>query len=138
MVVIDASITMAWCFEDEANDAADAVLDGLRDDVAVVPAIWPLEVTNVLLVAERRNRLSEAQAGRFLALLEQLPIDVDDRGTDLMEIVAAGRRHGLSSYDASYLVLAERLGASLATLDQRLADAADGAGVSLVITRESG
>ena len=76
----------------------------------VVPAIWPLEVANVLLVAERRSRLSEAQASRFLELLAQLPINVDTSPTDMAGIVAIGRRHTLSSYDASYLLLAERLG----------------------------
>jgi predicted nucleic acid-binding protein len=131
--VIDTSITMAWCFEDEAGAATEAVLDRLREDQAVVPPIWPLEVANVLLVAERRGRLSEAQASRFLELLVRLPIDVDDSPTDTSGIVATGRRHMLSSYDASYLLLAERLGASLATLDQALAKAARKAGVQLLV-----
>jgi predicted nucleic acid-binding protein len=131
--VIDTSVAMAWCFEDETTDATDAVLDKLRTDQATVPAVWPLEIANVLLVAERRARLSEAQASRFLELLAQLPIDVDDSPTDMAGIVAAGRRHSLSSYDASYLVLAERLGTSLATLDRRLAAAAVNAGVRLTM-----
>jgi predicted nucleic acid-binding protein len=131
--VIDTSVAMAWCFEDEATEAADLVLDRLREDEAVVPAIWPLEVANVLLVAERRGRLTEAQVSRFLGLLTQLPIEVDDAPRELAGIVAAGRRHELSSYDASYLVLAERLGASLATLDRRLAKAAKRAGVELLV-----
>jgi predicted nucleic acid-binding protein len=131
--VIDTSVAMAWCFEDEASDATEAVLDRLRDDQAVVPAIWPLEVANVLLVAERRGRVSEAQASRFLELLAQLPIEVEDSPTDIAAIVAIGRRHTLSSYDASYLVLAERLGACLATLDQALTRAARKAGVQLLI-----
>jgi predicted nucleic acid-binding protein len=130
---MDASVAMAWCFEDEATEATDVVLDRLRDDKAAVPTIWPLEVANVLLVAERRDRLSEAQASRFLELLTQLPIEVDAAPHDLAGIVAAGRRHELSSYDASYLVLAERLGAPLATLDRRLAKAAERAGVELLV-----
>jgi predicted nucleic acid-binding protein len=130
---MDASVALAWCFEDEATEATDVVLDRLRNDEAAVPAIWPLEVANVLLVAERRDRLSEAQASRFLELLTQLPIDVDDAPHDLAAIVAAGRRHELSSYDASYLVLAERLGAPLATLDRRLSKAAERAGVELLV-----
>jgi predicted nucleic acid-binding protein len=131
--VIDTSIAMAWCFEDEATASTDAVLDRLRDDEAAVPAIWPLEVANVLLVAERRGRLSEARANRFLELLTQLPIEVDDAPRDRVGIVAAGRRHELSAYDASYLVLAERLSASIATLDRRLAKAAERAGVELLV-----
>lgn len=124
---------MAWCFQDEATDTTEAVLDSLREDQAAAPASWPLEVANVLLVAERRGRLTEAQASRFMELLAQLPIEIDDSPTNLAGVVAAGRQHTLSSYDASYLVLAERLGASLATLDQRLAVAANNAGVHLLI-----
>ena len=133
MFVIDTSVAMAWCFQDEATQATEAVLDLLRTDQAVVPAIWPLEVANVLLVAERRGRLTEAQASRFLELLAQLPINVDTSPTDMAGIVATGRRHTLSSYDASYLLLAERLGATLATLDKPLAKAARKAGVQLLI-----
>ncbi|HEX8303600.1 MAG TPA: type II toxin-antitoxin system VapC family toxin [Jatrophihabitans sp.] len=133
MFVIDASVTMAWCFADEATSGTEAVLDQFTGDEAVVPAVWPLEVANVLLVAERRLRLTEAQASRFLDLLQQLPISVDGAPTDLAAVVAAGRRHELSSYDASYLVLAERTGAPLATLDRRLADAATRAGVRLLV-----
>src|SRR5262245_21034269 len=124
---------MAWCFEDEATDATDAILDRLRDEVASVPVTWSLEVVNVLLVAERRARVTEADASRFLELLAQLPIEIDAAPTRMAEIVAAGRRHALSSCDASYLVLAERLGVPLATVDQRLADAASNAGVALLI-----
>ncbi len=133
MFVIDASITMAWCFADETTPATESVLDLFSGDEAVVPAIWPLEVANVLLVAERRGRLSEAQATRFLGLLQQLPIEVDEGRIDLAGVLAAGRRHELSAYDASYLVLAERVGAPLATLDRRLCDAATRAGVRLLI-----
>ncbi|MGI9120857.1 MAG: type II toxin-antitoxin system VapC family toxin [Acidimicrobiales bacterium] len=72
-VVIDASATTAWCFEDEATPTADEVLDRLRDGDAVVPSLWQPEVA-MLLVAERRGRISEGQAARFVGLLEQLPI----------------------------------------------------------------
>lgn len=75
--VIDNSIVMTWCFSDEVNAFADAVLENLADSIAVVPSIWPLEVINVLLAAERQNRLREADSARFLSLLSQLPIVVD-------------------------------------------------------------
>ncbi|MFT4216611.1 MAG: type II toxin-antitoxin system VapC family toxin [Micropruina sp.] len=133
MFVVDASVTMAWCFEDEATEATDAVLDRLGSERARVPAIWPLEVANVLLVAQRRGRVSEAQVSRFVRLLAQLPIDVDDTGTDLVGLLALGRTHQLSSDDASYLLLAERTGLPLATLDERLSRAATSAGVPLLI-----
>jgi predicted nucleic acid-binding protein len=72
--VIDASVVMTWCFEDETSPYAEAVLDGLESATAVVPSIWPLEIGNVLLVAERKNRLKPAAADRFIALLSELPI----------------------------------------------------------------
>jgi predicted nucleic acid-binding protein len=124
---------MAWCFEDEAVEATDAILDRMAADVATVPSLWQLEVANVLLVAERRKRIKEAQARRFLELLGSLPIRIDQSGDDPLAILAVGRRHGLSAYDAAYLVLAERLAMPLATLDGRLRTACRNAGVPLAI-----
>lgn len=132
-IVIDTSVTMAWCFEDEATEQTDRVLDHLLADAAIVPALWQLEVANVLLVAERRNRISEAQATHFLDLVMQLPIRVDTTPVDSGAIIAAGRRHGLSANDASYLVLAERLAAPLATFDAALVAACRAAGVPLML-----
>ena len=131
--VIDASVTMAWCFDDEATDDTEGLLEQLCSDQAVVPALWQLEVTNVLLVAERRGRITEAQAARFLELLLHLPILVDGSPTDVTAVLAAGRRHSLSAYDAAYLVLAERSAVPLGTLDGRLATACRAAGVPLLI-----
>lgn len=128
-VVIDASMTMAWCFEDEATPGSDAVLQRLGGDIGVVPSLWPLEVANVLLVAERRGRLTEAQTARFMELLSQLPIEVDADAADIDGVVEVGRRHDLSAYDSAYLLLAERRGIDLATRDRRLASAARVAGV---------
>ena len=75
--VIDNSVVMSWCFIDETNKYADAILNRLTKATAYVPSIWPLEIVNVLLVAERKNRLSEADSTRFITLLTQLPIIVD-------------------------------------------------------------
>ncbi|HEY2044689.1 MAG TPA: type II toxin-antitoxin system VapC family toxin [Jatrophihabitans sp.] len=131
--VVDPSVTMAWCFEDEATGDTDAVLDRLRGEEAIVPGLWQLEVANVLLVAERRKRITEAQASRFLGLLAELPIRIDGSASEMVGIVAAGRRHTLTAYDATYLVLAERLAVPLATLDDRLKTASRNAGVDLLI-----
>mgnify|MGYP001358264815 FL=1 len=124
--VVDASVVMAWCFCDAGNRYADAVLESLETGEALVPAIWPLEVGNVLLVAERKKRLSEASLVRFLALLRNLPITVEQETPDRMltEIVSLARTHHLSTYDASYLDLAMRLGLPIATRDALLAKAA--------------
>ena len=131
--VVDASVVMSWCFTDESNAYADLVLDKLTGAVAVVPAIWPLEVVNVLLVGERRNRLKESDSLRFLALLSQLPFELDSEQPEGMnELLALGRTQNLSSYDASYLLLAMRRGCALATLDDRLLQAAAKLGVPLL------
>ena len=134
--VIDNSVVMTWCFEDEADAYADMTLENLANAVAVVPAIWPLEVANVLLVAERRQRLHEADSVRFLALLRQLPITVDRTWQErlMKEWLAIGRAHDLSSYDAAYLELAMRHGLPLATLDHRLRAAAARVDVPLLET----
>lgn len=124
--VVDNSIVMSWCFEDEGNSYAEAVLESLEAGEAFVPAIWPLEAGNVLLVAERKKRLSQASVVRFLTLLGGLPISVEQETPERMlrEIVSLAREHGLSTYDASYLDLAMRLDLPLATQDASLVKAA--------------
>jgi predicted nucleic acid-binding protein len=136
--VLAASVALAWCFEDEANAATEAVLDRLGEDPAVVPAIWELEVANVLLVGERRGRLTEAQAARFVSLLSTLPINVDPVSPPMTTLLATGRLHKLSAYDAAYFVLAARDGIPLATQDDGLRSAATAAGVHLVIDDSDG
>jgi len=124
--VLDTSVAMAWCFKDETSQYADTILDRFEDAVGFVPSIWPLEVCNVLLVAERKKRISEAGSKRFIALLAELPIVVEQETPQrtINEILALGREHRLSSYDASYLDLAMRKGLPLATLDKNLLAAA--------------
>ena len=132
--VIDNSVVMAWCFKDETNQYADAILDSLEVITAVVPSIWPLEVGNVLLAAERKKRLSEADSVRFIALLTELPITIEQEPPEriLKEILALARKHQLSSYDASYLDLAMRKGLPIATLDNGLIKAAKTSQVPIV------
>ena len=125
-IVLDNSVVMAWCFADEESQYADGVLSALESAVGVVPSIWPLEVGNVLLVAERRKRLSEADSVRFLTLINDLPIQVIQETPERMtkEILALAREQRLSTYDASYLDLAMRKGLPLATQDAGLRKAA--------------
>jgi predicted nucleic acid-binding protein len=123
--VVDNSVVMSWCFKDETNNYADTVLDMLIESAAVVPSIWPLEVVNVLILAKRKKRLSESDSIRFLTLLSQLPIVVEYERPDMMkELLALARSNNLSSYDASYLDLAMRKGFPIATLDNKLIEAA--------------
>lgn len=125
---------MAWVFDDEDDPYAASVRDRLDADVAVVPAIWPLEVGNALVVAERRARISRANALRFVEILRQLPIDVDATPTlaALDELLQVARDAGVSAYDASYLELAATHGLALASLDGGLQRAARQLGVALL------
>jgi predicted nucleic acid-binding protein len=124
--VVDNSVVMSWCFEEEANSYAEAVLESLEAGETFVPAVWPLEVGNVLLAAEKKNRLSQAAVVRFLELLGGLPIVVEQETPERMlkEIVSLAREHRLSTYDASYLDLAMRLDLPLSTQDTSLLKAA--------------
>lgn len=133
-LVLDASVALSWCFEDEASPAADAVLRGFSHGSAVVPGLFALEVTNVLLGAERRGRITPAESARFLRLLEALPIEVDAEtpARATRDVLVLARAEGLSSYDAAYLELAVRHGVPLATRDAALAEAARRVGVDVV------
>ena len=124
--VLDNSVVMSWCFKDETNQYADAVLDRLVNSTAFAPSIWLLEVVNVLLVAERKKRLSEADSVRFITLLSQLPIIVEYEQPErlMKDLLALARANNLSSYDACYLDLSMRKGFPIATLDIRLIEAA--------------
>lgn len=132
--ILDCSIAAAWCFEDEASDTADRLLDQVRDHGAVVPALWLLEITNVLIQAERRDRIAASDVSTRLELLQILPITIEHPGqTDIFNaVIALARAEGLTSYDASYLELAIRLGLPIATLDKQLARAASRVGVEVL------
>ena len=132
--VIDNSVVMTWCFKDEKNQYADSVLDSLELSTAFVPSIWPLEVGNVLLVAERKKRISKADSTRFITLLAELPIIIEPELPERMmrDILALAREHQISTYDASYLDLAMREGIPIATLDKGLKKAAKRRQVSIL------
>lgn len=123
--VVDASVTLSWCFADEGGPFALQVLEALYEKQAVVPPIWTLEVANVLALAERRGRLSSTATDQFLSLLAKLPIVVDTITADNISpsILMYARSCCLSVYDASYLELAIREGLPLATQDQALLNA---------------
>ncbi len=130
--VLDCSVTMAWYFKDEANAYAKRIRGSLTKYIAQVPVLWPLEVANVLVLAERHNRSTKAEASKWLAFLQRLPIRVDDEGPvrAFSDILPIARAHKLSTYDASYLELAFRVGLPLASLDDKLKHAAASAGVA--------
>lgn len=124
--VLDCSVAVAWCFEDEASAATDALLHLVARHGALVPAIWHLEVMNVIGQAWKRRRISEQQAADSLARLRQLRLDTvttEIGGTSFMAVGAA-LSLGLSAYDHDYLRLAETRGLPLASLDKALRRAA--------------
>ena len=135
--VLDCSVTMAWCFESEADPYTQSVLASMPRDRALVPAVWLLEVPNVLLVAERRRRITRGDADRFLALLEELPVEVaaHDGLPGMTAVTSVGREFGLSAYDAAYVHLARHERVPLATRDRAVRTAAGRAGVRLYEAR---
>lgn len=135
-LVLDCSVTMSWCFEDEASVTGDHVLEMLANDRgehrAWVPPIWLLEVANVLLVAERRGRLQADDSARFVDLVGSLPILLMPQLPTLSaQTLVTGRQYNLSSYDACYLQLAMEKGLPLASMDKGLITAAGKAGVEV-------
>ncbi len=133
-LIIDCSITMAWCFADEATVETARVQDRLIAQAAVVPAHWFLEVVNVLVMAERRQRIAAADAVNFLHLLAALDIQTDhDTSARAFEhLPPLCRAHGLTSYDAAYLDLAVRRRLPLASLDDDLRQVAGRFGIQVL------
>ena len=125
---------MAWLFEDEATRSTATLLDRLKTEAALVPVLWAYEVGNVLLMAERRKRITEAQGRRFSQLLESLPIRISDFHLISLwsSAVVVARTHGLSVYVGIYLDLAMREGMPLATRDMALRKAARKSGVDIL------
>ena len=133
ILAIDASVAMSWCFPDEADGYAFAVLDALPDSTAMAPSLWPVELANALAMGERRKRITRSDTTRFLALIAGLPIDIDSETSAraLDYVLPLARAFSLTAYDATYLDLAMREGLALATLDVELRKAARKAGVRI-------
>jgi predicted nucleic acid-binding protein len=135
--VLDASITACWVFQDETHPDADLAFHRIRIEEAVVPALWWFEMRNILVVNERRERITESDSAAFLAHLSRLRMRVD-RSPDEGEILRLARTHRLSVYDAAYLELAHREGLPLATLDADLQKAMAAGQVAPLSAQKSG
>jgi predicted nucleic acid-binding protein len=136
IIVIDASMALAWLFERQQpsdRDRANRLLAACGDVPWWIPGLWHLEVANALLVAERRSVLPPADSDCFLSRLSSLPIHTEREPTPerRARILALARSQRLSSYDATYLELAQRLGAALASFDRQLNQVARAIGVPL-------
>jgi predicted nucleic acid-binding protein len=137
--VVDSSAALAWVLPGEATAATEKLLTAVGEVGALAPGLWPLETANVLWQAERRGRITLAERTQALAILAELPIQIDERTAALAfgatSALASGR--GLTVNDACYLELALRLGLPLASLDNDLCQAALAAGVRLILLSEA-
>ena len=132
--VVDASIVVAWCFDDEKTHITEWMLDQMAHGTqAVVPSLWAFEIANALLTAERHKRLTLAESTVFLNQLENFNISVDTAVVPRIfnQVLAEARQWNLTVYDAAYLELALRHGLSLATLDEKLKKAAKAVGIPI-------
>ncbi len=131
--VLDCSVAAGWFFGDEASPLAESALDALRSESALVPALFFLEVANVLAVGERRGRLKRLDSDNIMRFLGMLPLQVDTRtpNRSIQRILDLARSHSLTSYDAAYLDLAMHAQLPLVTLDEPLRKAARKCGVAL-------
>lgn len=130
--VLDCSVTMTWCFEDENTSYTEKVLNCLREGYeAKVPSLWKLEVCNVLLLAERKKRIMAHTANNFKFALTVLPIKIDNTVNDRIfdTVFELARELQLTVYDATYLELALREKFPIATLDSALIKAANKIGI---------
>ena len=132
--VLDSSFALAWCFSDERTARTDEVRGWLLGTYAVTLPLWKWEVTNGLLVAHRRKRISADDVRDALRRFAALPIRIDPDRANVASasLFDLAQLHALTGYDTSYLELAQRLQLPLATLDQALANAATKAGVKVL------
>jgi len=132
--VADCSVVVASCFDDERTPAVIEVLRLAQTTTVLVPPHWPVEVANVLLVAERKGRLRPENMRDLLDAIRGWSTEIDAGCHD--QVFAAtsrlARSHRLTAYDAAYLELALRRAMPLASLDQDLREAAKREGVSLL------
>lgn len=133
-LVLDSSVALTWCFEDERTSATVSVLAQIEQNSAVAPTLWPLEVQNALVMAERRKRLDEVKRHQLTGFLAALPVtlDADTAAQSWTVTTHLAERYRLTVYDAAYLELAQRLSLPLATLDQELRAAGSSLGVPLL------
>ena len=134
--VLDASVTLCWCFENQATRYTEDIFERMAAEPSV-PFIWPLEVANSLLSVERRKTLNVAQVTGFLEELSAWSIEVDTLGVGraFHQVLSTARQHHLTAYDAAYLELAIREGLSLTTLDADLRRAARLVGVKIAAAK---
>jgi predicted nucleic acid-binding protein len=131
VIIVDASAAGGWILDDEKTDITMQLLAMVNEQGALMPMLWYYEIRNMVLIKERRKRLTPEQTRIGLSLINNLPIDFDDETDDKL-LLRVARRHNLTAYDAAYLELAIREDLAFATLDRPLATAAKNEGVTLL------
>lgn len=129
--VVDASVSAAWCLPDEATAYTVAALQCTAAGGVWVPALWSLEMANLLQTAQRRRRITAAKRAELAAGLDALHLRISHEPVSLASLDALAAAQGLSAYDACYLELAMRRRLPLATLDTALRAAMKRCGVPL-------
>lgn len=126
-------MALAWALPDEATRYTDDMLELVAASKAWVPPLWPHEIANGLLMAERRGRVTAAQRSAFVEELLRMPIEIEQRSprTVLETHINLATQYGLTAYDTAYLDLALRKGLALMTQDKSLRSAAMKAGVKI-------
>lgn len=133
-VVIDASFALAWCFDDEATPRTEALLAKAVDTAFVIPPLWKWELSNALLMSQKRGRIPTGKLPAILSRLGKLNFIIDATWESVSPeaLVSLGQDHGPTAYDAAYLELALRISVPLATLDRALARAATSLGIQVL------
>ena len=134
MIVLDASLTGAFFFEDEADASVDQIIGRCAETGATAPSIWTLEIANIFRMAVRRRRITAEQRSDYFERLRSIGVQIDVTSGDMAwrELTRLADHHDLTVYDAAYLELALRQRLPLATLDRELAAAARREGVEVL------
>lgn len=126
--ILDRSVAVAWCFEDETSAYTESVLASLTEVKAIVPKLWYIEIANILLMEQKRGRINDNGIFHFLSLLEKLPIIDDKTDCTIIDLVMLSQKYQLTSYDGYYLSLCLQYNLPLATMDKKLISALQSAG----------
>ena len=118
--VVDASFTAAWFLADEVTLETEAALEATAVFELWVPALWTLELGNLLLGAQRRKRISQTKRVELATLADSLRLKIDRESVAIAKLDGLAATYGLTTYDAAYLELAIRRELPLATFDQAL------------------
>ncbi|MFN3351355.1 type II toxin-antitoxin system VapC family toxin [Pseudorhodoplanes sp.] len=134
MIVVDASVVVAWLLGEKSGSSADHVFDALPDGEAIAPAHWPLEIGNALYGPAKAGQLSPDDFETIMEDLDWLNIQIEPaiHPDEIGPLVQFAVAHGLTTYDAAYVQLALLNDAVLVTLDRAMKAAAQKLGIAVL------